>query len=122
MILVVDASVVVKWFVPEIHTESARRLGKPELAGNTFLLGEHAWFGPRVRDCTAAALRQPTGAARAALLINIQQTIAPVNVAGLGDPERRNWYPARAEDLFASASRLQSSPGEIEAMLKRGGF
>ena len=110
------------YFAAASFTESARRLGKPELAGNTFLLGEHAWFGPRLRDCTAAALRKPVGAARAALLINIQQTIAPVNVAGLGDPERHNWYPARAEDLFASAGRLQSSPGEIEAMLKRGGF
>ncbi len=35
-LLVVDASVVLKWFVPEIHSEAARRL----------LQGDHQYFAP----------------------------------------------------------------------------
>ena len=35
-LLVVDASVVLKWFVPEIHSEAARRL----------LQGDHHYFAP----------------------------------------------------------------------------
>lgn len=110
------------YFAAASFTESARRLGKPELAGHTFLLGEHSSFAPGFRHCVDLALEKPTGARRDDLLQNILQTIEPVNIAGLGCSERRNWYPALANDLFASAKKLQASPGEIEAMLKRCGF
>ncbi len=110
------------YFAAASYTESARRLGKPELAGNTFLLGEHSVFGSRFRFCVDVALQKPSGAQREDLLEKIQQAIEPVNVAGLGLPERRNWYPASAGDLFANAGKLQSSRGELEAMLRRCGL
>jgi FADH2 O2-dependent halogenase len=109
------------YFAAASYTEAARRLGKPMLAGNTFLLGEHAVFGPHCRACVDAALRNPTGL-REALLRNIAAAIEPVNIAGLGRTERRNWYPALAEDLFASAEKLRATRGEVEAMLRRCGF
>jgi len=89
------------YFAAASFTETARRLGKPELAGHTFLLGEHPVFGPRFRYCIDVALKKP---------------------AELGRMERCNWYPVLADDLFASADKLRSTPGEIEAMLKRCGF
>ncbi len=110
------------YFAAASFTESARRLGKPGLAGNTFLLGEHSVFGSRFRYCVDVALKQPAGEQRADLLKKIQQTIEPVNVAALGSAERRNWYPALASDLFASADKLESTREEIEAMLRRCGF
>jgi FADH2 O2-dependent halogenase len=110
------------YFAAASFTEAARRLGKPELAGNTFLLGEHPVFGPRFRYCIDLALKQPAGEQRNDLLRKIQQTIEPVNVAGLGTAQRKNWYPALTEDLFANASKLDSTQGEIEAMLRRCGF
>ena len=93
-----------------------------ELAGNTFLLGEHSSFGPRFRYCIHLALQKPTGARRTHLLQQIHQAIEPVNVAGLARAERRNWYPARADDLRLAAPKLESSPAEIDAMLQRCGF
>jgi FADH2 O2-dependent halogenase len=110
------------YFAAASFTEAARRLGRPDLAGNTFLLGEHLMFAPRYRDCVAVALRKPTGEEREKLLENIQKAIEPVNIAALGLAQRRNWYPALASDLFAAAEKLQSSQGEIEAMLERCGF
>ena len=110
------------YFAAASFTEAARRLGKPELAGNTFLLGEHPLFGSRYRYCVHLALQNPTGARREGLLQKIRVAIEPVNIAGLGRAERRNWYPALAQDLFASADKLKSNRGEIEAMLKRCGF
>jgi FADH2 O2-dependent halogenase len=110
------------YFAAASFTESARRLGRPELAGNTFLLGEHPVFGPRMRYCVDVALKQPAGDERADLLKKIQQTIEPVNVAGLGNAARKHWYPALAEDLFANAGKLDSSRAEIDAMLRRCGF
>ncbi len=118
----VFSALTLLYFAAASFTESARRLGHPELAGNTFLLGEHPVFGPRFRDCLDIALRKPTGQARNGLLQKIQQTIEPVNIAGLGQTERRNWYPALAADLFAGADKLQSNRDAIEAMLKRCGF
>ncbi len=110
------------YFAAASFTESARRLGKSELAGQTFLLGEHPVFGLRFRYCADVALRKPGGSDRDDLLRKIQQTIEPVNVAGLGEAERRNWYPARTDDLLNNAGKLQSTRSEIEAMLQRCGF
>jgi FADH2 O2-dependent halogenase len=109
------------YFAAASYTESARRLGKPELAGGTFLLGEHPTFAARCRSCAEAALRHPTGPRRELLLRAIQQAIQPVDIAGLGH-DRKNWYPALAEDLFANAEKLRATPEEIQAMLKRCGF
>ena len=110
------------YFAAASFTEAARRLGKPEIAGNTFLLGEHPVFGPRFRYCIDLALKKPTGAARGELMHKIKQTIDPVNIAGLGAEERRRWYPALASDLLSGAAKLQSSREEVEALLKRCGF
>jgi tetracycline 7-halogenase / FADH2 O2-dependent halogenase len=110
------------YFAAASYTEAARRLGKPALAGETFLLGEDLVFGPRCRTSAEAALRKPTGPRRETLLRAIQQAIHPVNITGLGLAERRNWYPALAEDLLAGAEKLHSTRSEIAAMLKRCGF
>ena len=45
-----------------------------------------------------------------------------INVAGLNDPARRNWYPCRAEDLLANCSKLGVSADEARTMLERVGF
>jgi FADH2 O2-dependent halogenase len=110
------------YFAAASFTEAARRLGKAELAGNTFLLGEHPVFGPRFRYCVDIALKKPDGKKRDDLLQKIFQSIEPVNVTGLGLPERRHWYPAQAEDLFGNAAKLHSSRPEIERMLKSCGL
>jgi FADH2 O2-dependent halogenase len=52
----------------------------------------------------------------------IRKAIEVVDIAGLGDFSRRNWYPASAEDLLAAAAKLESSEKEIRAMLERTGF
>ena len=110
------------YFAAASYTEAARRLGQPELAGNTFLLGEHPAFAARFRYCVQLALQKPTGPRREHLREKIQEAIEPVNIAGLGRAERRNWYPALAEDLFAGAPKLKTTRAEIQAMLQRCGF
>jgi FADH2 O2-dependent halogenase len=118
----VFSALTLLYFAAASFTESARRLGKPELAGNTFLLGEHPHFGPHLRACVDMALQKSTGPKRGDLLQKIQQTIEPVNVTGLGRAERLNWYPASADDLFANAAKLQADRRQITALLKRCGL
>ena len=116
------AALTLLYFAAASYTEAARRLGKPQLAGNTFLLGEHPVFGPRLRYCIDVALQKPSGPQRGELLKKIEQAIAPVNVAGLGARERHHWYPVVADDLLAGAEKLAASRDEISAMLKHCGF
>ena len=118
----VFSALTMLYFAAASFTETARRLGKPELAGNTFLLGEHPKFGPTARRCIDVALTHPKGPVRAALLHGIRQAIEPVNIAGLADPERRNWFPALADDVLSGAGKLNSTRSEIEAMLRRCGL
>lgn len=115
------------YFAAASYSESARRLGRPQLAGELFLLGEHRTFAGDLRSCADQALalsreRGMSALKKKALLKQIHEAITPIDVAGLRDMSRRNWYPARGEDLIEAGSRLEASPGEIEALLSRSGF
>jgi hypothetical protein len=59
---------------------------------------------------------------RAELLDRIYKAIAPVDIAGLANPQCRNWHPARAEDLLGASGKLGATREEIIAMLNRCGF
>lgn len=49
----------------------------------------------------------------------VSAAIAPRNVAGLADPERRNLYPADLETLVERSALLGTSRAEIRALLPR---
>ena len=113
------------YFAAASFAESARRLGNTSLAGDAFLLGAHPEFGPALAECLALAVGlrdDPTPERRTALLDAIARAIEPVNVTGLANPARGNWYPADAADLFASTGKLGASSAEVAAMLERCGF
>jgi FADH2 O2-dependent halogenase len=57
-----------------------------------------------------------------ALAAAIRDAIEPIDVIGLGDGSRRNWYPVDAADLLAGASKLGATREEIEALLERCGL
>lgn len=109
------------YFAAASYAESARRLGRADLAPG-FLLHAHPRFGPALRECAARARRAPKGAARDALFDRIDRAIEPFDVAGLLDRSRRDWYPVLADDLVANASKLQASVEEVDRLLERSGF
>ena len=57
-----------------------------------------------------------------ALAEDIIEAVEPFNVAGLGDPRRRDWYPVDPEDSVHSAPRLRLAEDEVMELLKRCGF
>ncbi len=81
------------YFAAAHFAESARRLGRPELAG-TFLCGEHEEFGPALDACCRAALAPRDAAARKRLLGDVARAVQLIDMAGLLDASRRNWFPA----------------------------
>lgn len=109
------------YFAAASYTETARRLGRPELAPG-FLLCDAPGFNDPARACAEVALARPTGAARTALLADIDRVVDRYDVAGLGDATRAHWHPVRADDLRACRHKLQAGESEIEALLVRCGL
>jgi FADH2 O2-dependent halogenase len=109
------------YFAAASFAESARRLQKPQLAPS-FLLCTHPEFGPACEQICARARHNLSDAETKALLDHINAVIDPINVAGLGRRDRRNWYPAEADDILNAAAKLEASRDEVQALLKRCGF
>jgi FADH2 O2-dependent halogenase len=109
------------YFAAASFSEAARRLGRPELAPG-FLLHGDPRFGHELRACIREAAARPPGAARQALFDRIARAIAPIDVAGLSDRSRANWYPALGADLLASHDKLGATRDEAAALLARCGL
>ena len=109
------------YFAAASFSETARRLGRHELAPG-FLLCDHPKFGPASRAIAEGAIGRPTDRARAHLFDQIDRTVEPFDVAGLGDDTRRDWYPVLAQDLIAGRAKLGATQAEIDGLLVRCGF
>jgi FADH2 O2-dependent halogenase len=81
------------YFAAAHFSESARRAGRPELAG-TFLCGSHPEFGPALDACCRAALAPRDAASRERLRADVARAVQLVDLAGLLDTSRRNWFEA----------------------------
>ncbi len=109
------------YFAAASYSEAARRLGKAHLA-SSFLLCDDAAFGPESNRLFERAMHPLKQVESAELVRDILSAIEPFNVAGLGRPERRNWYPVEARDLLENAHKLEATREEVLAMLERCGF
>ena len=109
------------YFAAVSFSESALRMGKPELAAG-FLLDEHPAFGPAARVLLERAYKLDGDADTLAFTEEVLRLIEPFNLGRFGDPARRNWYPVRSEDLLDSGYKLGVGQEEIVGMLDRTGF
>ncbi len=109
------------YFAAASYAETARRLGKPELAGS-FLLADHPRFGPESGRILARVHGPLDAKAKRLLVAEIYDLIAAFDVAGLCARPRDHAYPVRAEDLFSGAHTLGATPEQVSAMLERSGF
>jgi FADH2 O2-dependent halogenase len=109
------------YFAAASYAETARRLDRPAPADG-FLLGRHPVFGAALQRCLGIAEHPGSHVPLDGFADEVSRAIEPINVAGLADRSRRNWYPARAEDLLAAAGKLGVSKAAIEEMLRRSGF
>lgn len=107
------------YFAAAMYAETMRRLGRSEHV-NSFLLRDHPTFGPALHACARQARHSSEDKAR--VREAIATAIEPFNLAALGDPVRRHWYPCLASDLLAAAPKLGVGSPEIERLLARCGF
>lgn len=106
------------YFAAASYSEMARRLEKPHLV-RRFLAADHAQFGPALLDCADWA--RSHGDAGAMGVSDYAQTVANsvecINVAGLCDPAKRNWYPVDLNDVVAGAQKLGFESEEMKRIL-----
>jgi FADH2 O2-dependent halogenase len=114
-------AITLLYFTAASYSETARRLGKPHLA-QSFLLQDDRVFGTACKDILKRA-RCLTSEQESSLLVeDILRVIEPFDLAGLGNPSHKSWYPIDAEDLLRSAAKVQSTRSEIESLLQKCGF
>jgi tetracycline 7-halogenase / FADH2 O2-dependent halogenase len=109
------------YFAAVSYAEAAHRFDHPELATG-FLLHEHPTFGPAAQQLIAGAHHLRTPEATAQFCQDVRRAIEPLDIAGLADPGRHNWYPVDADDLLAAAHKLGATREEIAQLLDRCGF
>ncbi len=115
------SSLSLLYFAAASYAETVRRLGRPELA-SSFLLHDHPSFGAKAQELVRQVMTSERTLDPEELRRAVLDIIEPINIAGLGNEARRNWYPVDAEDLLAAAGKVQSNRDEIQAMLCRSGF
>lgn len=109
------------YFAAASYSETVRRLNKPHLAAS-FLLCEHPVFGPATQSLLGRAMTIASEAESSQLIEDIHSAIEPFDVAGLTRYDRTSWYPIDAEDLLASAAKVESTREEIQSLLNSCGF
>jgi Tryptophan halogenase. len=109
------------YFAAASFSETAVRLNKQHLAPS-FLLHDHPVFGLTCRDLLERSHHLSTKQEADRLIEDVWRAIEPIDVAGLCNRERRNWYPVDADDLIQSAHKVDATPDEILHLLQRCGF
>lgn len=106
------------YFCAVVYCETARRLGRPEVAGG-FLMRRHPRFAPAASACCDAAIR---GTSASELRAMVDRLLAEFDLGGLADESRRPWYPVKAEDLRSGRDRIGAGSAEVEALLQAAGW
>src|SRR5262249_18252682 len=101
----VFAQLSLLYFAAASFSETARRLGKSQLA-DSFLLCRHPIFSNQLAEFCALAMQSSSASEIESLARRIRAAIEPFDVAGLTDDLRHPWYPALTSDLLASGAKL----------------
>ena len=109
------------YFAAASYSETARRLGKAELA-SSFLLSNDLSFGRACESLLDRSMSIEAGKDSESLIIDILKAIEIIDVAGFGKLNDPAWYPVVAEDLLNSAWKVGATRAEVESMLARSGF
>jgi FADH2 O2-dependent halogenase len=97
------------YFAAASYAEMARRVA-PSRAAAGFL---------RASDPAFASALRALSPARAAdgLAARVRQAVEPVNIAGLCDATKKNWYGVDLEDAIAGAPKLGVAPAIVATVL-----
>lgn len=98
------------YFAAASYSEMARRLDKKYLV-RRFLASDHTEFGVQLRAMASKARRGIPP-------LEVSKAIACLNVAGLSDPNKQNWYGVDLDDVVQNAAKLDMTPERMQAVLR----
>jgi FADH2 O2-dependent halogenase len=110
------SSLSMVYFAAASYCEMARRLGRNHLA-QRFLAMDRSAFAATASDLSRM-LRHNHCSDPIPFASEVKQRIESLNVAGLCDPRKRNWYDVDLEDLILSAEKLELSAEEMRRFLR----
>jgi FADH2 O2-dependent halogenase len=100
------------YFAAASFSEMQRRLS-PERVSGGFLRAADAGYASSLRELSPAV-----SAPGSDYVDRIAQAVAPINVAGLCNPELHNWYPVDLDDTVRAAHKLELTPEQVRAALE----
>lgn len=104
------------YFVAASYAEMARRLNREDLSPGFLLRGREDFHRRFMAHCEAALSGSPADSG------TIAADMGPFNIAGLCDPERRNWYPVDLEDTLRAAEKLEATRMQLLAVFEACGL
>jgi tetracycline 7-halogenase / FADH2 O2-dependent halogenase len=105
------------YFAAASYAEMARRVA-PERAAAGFLRALDPAFASALYSLSpAASTREPGNLAGA-----VRRAVEAVNIAGLCEPGKKNWYAADAADAVAGSAKLGVSPETVATALRALGM
>ena len=102
------------YFAAASYSEMARRLKRPALV-RLFLAADHPSFAPSMAACEDAVWT--CASTRPSFSERVRESISPINIAGLSDPSKQNWYAVDLEDVVRGAGKLGFTSEEIRTIL-----
>jgi FADH2 O2-dependent halogenase len=99
------------YFAAASFAELSRRLGAAP-PGARFLCSDRAAFADATRRLSPARDARD-GLAYAA---DVARAVEPINIAGLCDPQKQNWYGVDLRDAIAGAHKLGVEPDAVAAL------
>jgi len=109
------------YFAAASYSEMARRIDRRDLASR-FLLQNRTEFGAGLRSGSHLLKtidRAPSNREVCLFATAVEKSVRSVNIAGLCDPLKRNWYDIDWNDLISTAIRLEMTPIEMTQLLTK---
>lgn len=110
------ASLSMVYFAAASYCEMARRLGRNHLA-QRFLAVDHQDFAADA-ETLSQILRRNESLDSIFFAAQVKQKIDCLNVAGLCDQRKRNWYDVDLEDAINCAGKLELTAEEMDRFLQ----
>jgi len=102
------------YFAAASYGEMARRVAAPRRPGR-FLCADDEMFAGALRRLSPALGGDANGAV--AFEVDVAAAAAPLNIAGLCDPSKCNWYGVDLEDTIRGAAKLGLTEDAVRAIL-----
>lgn len=104
------------YFAAASYSEMARRLDCHRPV-RRFLAADRRLFAAGTLEL-GQLLRKPCSTPSGIFAARVKNAVEPLNIAGLCDPLKRNWYGVDLNDVVAGAEKLGMTQAELKAILQ----